>query len=81
MKKNDLAEIKKIDMKSLKERAKKVRSEILSLTLDKNMGKLTNLKVIVFKRRDLAQMETVLRQKQLLEELEKPKMKEEKKNA
>ncbi|MCL5784263.1 MAG: 50S ribosomal protein L29 [Patescibacteria group bacterium] len=68
-----MAEIKKIDIKSLKDRAKKVQSEILSLTLDKSMSKLSNLRVIKSKRRDLAQMLTVLKQKQLLEVLEKPK--------
>lgn len=70
MKKNDLAEIKKIDEKALKERAKKLEQEIVDLHFDKGMGKMTNPKQIKNKRRDLAQMLTVLKQKQLIEQLE-----------
>lgn len=70
MKKSDLAEIKKTDKKSLEGQVKKVREEIVDLVLDKSMGKMTNLKAIKSKRRDLAQMMTVLKQKQLMEELE-----------
>lgn len=70
MKKNDLAEIKKIDILSLQERIKKGKEEIAKLTLEKNTGKLANVKVIKNKKRNLAQMLTIARQKQLLKELE-----------
>lgn len=70
MKKNDLAEIKKLDIKSLSERAKKAREELMNLRLEKVAKKLTNLRAIKSKGKDLAQILTVLRQKQLLEELE-----------
>ncbi|MDO8498963.1 MAG: 50S ribosomal protein L29 [bacterium] len=73
MKKNDLAEIKKIDQASLKERVKKLQKEILDLLFDKGMGKISNSKQIKNKRRDLAQMMTILRQKQLIAELEAKK--------
>lgn len=71
MKKNDLVEIKKIDIKTLKERAKKIKEELSGLVIDKNMNKLTNLKAIKNKRKDMAQILTVLNQKQLVEALEK----------
>ena len=70
MKKNDLIDLKKTELKSLLETVKKFKGEIRSLVLDKNMSKLKNLKVIKNKRRDLAQTLTIIRQKQLLEELE-----------
>lgn len=70
MKKSDLAEIKKTDKKSLEGQANKVRREIVDLVLDKSMGKMTNLRAIKNKKRDLAQIMTVLTQKQSLEVLE-----------
>lgn len=66
MKKTDLAELKKMDINLLSGKAGQVRSEIQSLTLDKSMAKLANLKMIKNKRRDLAQILTILGQKQLL---------------
>lgn len=70
MKKNDLAEIKKMDIKTLLEKVGKIKKELEGSILDKNMGKLSNLKQVKNKRKDLAQMLTVLKQKQLLQELE-----------
>lgn len=70
MKRNDLAEIKKIDIKSVIERIKKAQKEIAGLVIDKNTGKLANLRTIKNRRRDIAQMMTVVKQKQLLEKLE-----------
>lgn len=66
-----MAEIKKTDVKGLKERIAKVRGEVQDLYLDKNTGKLTNLRAIKNKRKDIAQMLTVLNQKIELEKLEK----------
>lgn len=70
MKKNDLTEIKTFDMKTLIEKAKSINKEIADLIMDKNMSKLKDLKVISKKRKDLAQVMTVLNQKRLLESLE-----------
>lgn len=72
MKKNDLAEVKKMDLKALSGKIKKAYEEVNRLVLDKNMGKLANLREIKNKRRGLSQMLTVFRQRQLLLELEKP---------
>ncbi len=70
MKKNDLAEMKKADKKTLDESVAKIYKSLASLVLDKNMEKLTNKKEIKNKRRDLAQILTIKRQKELLTGLE-----------
>lgn len=59
-----------MDEKALKEKAKKVKEEIMSLMIDKNMNKMPNLKSIKSKKNELAKILTVLKQKQLLAELE-----------
>ncbi len=69
MKKQQLAEIKKSDKKFLTEEVKKIKKEIADLVLDKNMNKLKDLKVIAKKRKDLAQILTVLTQINLVEKL------------
>ena len=70
MKKNDLAEMKKADKKILDESAAKLYKNLATLVLDKNMEKLKNKKEIKNKRRDLAQILTIKRQKELLAGLE-----------
>lgn len=70
MKKNEFAEIKKMDIKAVAQKVKKMKSEIAGLVIDKNMNKMTNLKLIKNKRRDIAQILTVLKQKNLLKEME-----------
>lgn len=71
MKKNDFAQIKGLDMKELAQKVKVYRQELADLNLDKNMKKLKDLRVIFKKRKDMAQVLTVLKQKQILAELEK----------
>lgn len=71
MKKNEFFEIKKMDVKALKEKAKMIKKEISDLVIDKNMNKMPNLKSIKSKRNELAKTLTVLQQKQLMEALEK----------
>ena len=70
MKKNDFAEIKKLEIKAVKEKIAAAQKEVVGLVIDKNMSKLTNLRAIKNKRRDIAQMMTVLKQKDLLIKLE-----------
>lgn len=77
MRRNDFLEIKALDKEALLLRAVKVREEIANLVLDKHMSKLKNVRVLAQKKKDLAQTLTVLRQKELLAELEvqlKPKV-------
>ena len=71
MKKNDLLDIKALDEKSLRQKVKQARVELSDLVLDKGMNKLKDVKTISKKRRDLARLLTILRQKELLSELEK----------
>lgn len=80
MKKNEFAEIKKMDIKALKIRAKKNQKEITDLTVDKNMNKMPNLKLIKTRRNELAKTLTVLKQKSELEKLEKETVVEKEKN-
>ena len=70
MKRNDLAEAKRLDQKSILEKVKILSKEITDLILDKNMNKLKDLKAINKKKKDIAQLLTILRQKELLEQLE-----------
>lgn len=70
MKKTEFSEVKKMEIKPLLGKIKNAQKEILGLILDKSTSKVTNVKVIKNKRKDLAQMITVLRQKQILTELE-----------
>ncbi len=70
MKKNDFVQIKKLEIKELKEKVKAVKKEIADLTLDKNMKKLKDLRMISKKRKDIAQILTVIRQRELLAKLE-----------
>lgn len=77
MKKNELTQIKGLDLKELKGKITGLKKEIADLLMDKNMKKLKDLKAIAKKRKDLAQVLTILNTKQLLEKLE-PKAEEKK---
>lgn len=70
MKKNDLTQVKSLDLKELILKSKTIRDEIAGLVIDLNMKKLKDLKSVSKKRIDLAQVLTVIRQKQLLMEVE-----------
>lgn len=71
MKRNDLNNIKGLDVKSLLAKALQLKQEIVDLTLDKHTNKLTDLKVFAKKRKEIAQILTIARQKDLLEKIEK----------
>lgn len=85
MKKNEFNQIKQLDLKELMVKVKVLKDEIATLTLDKNMKKLKDLKMIFKKRKNLAKILTVLRQKELVKQLEskieEPKVKEDKKKG
>lgn len=70
MKKNDFIQIKGLDIKELVLKTKALKIEIADLVVDKNMKKLKDLKMISKKKKDIAQILTVIRQKQLLGQLE-----------
>lgn len=70
MKKTEFAQIKGADNKELMLKAKTLREELANLVMDKNMKKLKDSRVVFKKRKELAQILTVLKQKQMLKELE-----------
>lgn len=70
MKKNKLNQLKGLPTGELAEKAKSLKKEIADAIFDKNMKKLKDTKIVFKKRKDLAKVLTILRQKQLIEELE-----------
>ncbi len=70
MKKNELNEIKKTEIKALSEKIKQAKKDLLDLKFDQNLGKLKDKKGVSKKRKNIAQMMTILRQKEMLGELE-----------
>lgn len=71
MKKNELIEVKNLDIKALAAKVKTLRTEIADLVMDKHMNTLKNSKQIRNKRKDLAQLLTVVRQKEMIAHIEK----------
>ncbi len=78
MKKNDLNQIKGSDIKELLVKSQELQKELADLVMDKNMKKLKNVKTIHKTKKSLAQILTIVRQKQLLAILEPNQVKEEK---
>lgn len=70
MKKNALNEIKKLEIAVLRTRIKDAKKELLDLKFDQNLEKLKDKRQVYKKRKDVAQMMTILRQKEMLGELE-----------
>ena len=70
MKKNDLLEIKNMDIANLTKKAIMLTKEVADLSLEKNMHKLKNFKSVAYTRKNLAQVLTVLRQKEIIDSLE-----------
>ena len=70
MKKSEFVQIKGFDLKELRIKAKALKEEIANLVLDKNMKKLKDKKMIMKKKKELAQILTVIKQKELLAKLE-----------
>jgi len=70
MKKNDLNQIKGLSIQELLIKIKLLRKEIEDAILDKNMKKLKDLKTVFKKKKDLARMLTIVKQRELLEALE-----------
>jgi ribosomal protein L29 len=70
MKRNDLLDTKKLNEVELVGKIKLLKKEIADLVMDRNMNKLTDLKSIGKKRKEIAQIMTIIRQKQLINEFE-----------
>lgn len=70
MRTNDLKTVKVLTEEALIQKVRILRGELAEIILDKNMGKLKDVKAISKKKKDLAQVLTTLRQKQMLRGLE-----------
>lgn len=68
--KNHLKEIKDLSLKEINQKINTAKLELADLSLDKNTNKLKDIKSASKKRKNIAQMLTILRQKQLIESLE-----------
>ncbi|KKQ67427.1 MAG: hypothetical protein US86_C0001G0354 [Candidatus Daviesbacteria bacterium GW2011_GWA2_38_24] len=73
MRKNELSNIKGMNIPALNSQVQKIKKEIADLGMDKNMNKLKDLKAIRKRRKDVAQILTVIAQKELLEQLQEVK--------
>lgn len=73
MKKTDFAEIKKLDIKGLNAKVATLKTELGDLELDKNMKKLKDLKMIFKTKKTLAQVLTLINQKEFIAKLEQAK--------
>lgn len=71
MKKKDLSELRNKDVGELKKKSEKLRLEIVKAKADLTASKEKNLKKVKNLRRDLAQILTLIREKQILEEVER----------
>ncbi len=69
-KSNDLLEFRGLDNMSLIKKIKLAKVELDSLLFDKNLNKLKDTSVIAKKKGVIAHLSTVLRQKELVSELE-----------
>lgn len=70
MKRKEFVVVKGLSLKELLEKAKALKIEVANLVMDKNMKKIKNVKIIAGKRKDIAQILTVVGQTKLLSELE-----------
>lgn len=71
MKKGAFAAMYGLEPKELREKVKALKKEVADLVIDKNMRKLKDLKSISKRKKELAQVLTVVRQKELFSTMEK----------
>lgn len=65
MKKKELKDLQTKSIAELKELSKKTQDELVKLKMDAQAGKLKNIRLVAQRRRDLAQIKTVLREKEI----------------
>lgn len=70
MKRDELKQVAALTIAELKVKASALKKEIATLTMDKNMKKLKDIKEVAKKKKELAQVLTFARQKELLGDLE-----------
>ncbi len=71
MKRNDLKEIKTLEINDLRLKIKEAKNKLAEIIMEKSESTkgAKNVKVFFIKRKDIAQMMTVLKQKEMLVEL------------
>lgn len=70
MKTNDFKKLKNLTLEEIKQKTQAARKELAKLVMDKNMKKLKDVKAVSKKKKELAQLLTLGRQKKLLSDLE-----------
>lgn len=65
MKKKDVQELRNKSIKELRELMRKIQEELVKLRTELGAGKLKNVHQVKLKRRDLARIKTILREKEL----------------
>lgn len=70
MKTNEFRKLKNLTLEEIKQKAQAAKKELAKLVMDKNMKKLKDVKAVSKKKKELAQLLTLGRQKTLLSDLE-----------
>lgn len=78
MKRAEFNQLKSLDLEKLFLQVKNLKENLSKLMIDKNSQKLKDKREFFKKRKDLAKVLTVLRQKELLNELESKSQKSQK---
>ena len=65
MNKDNLKKLREKTTKKLKEDIEKTRKELFNLRMDKAIGKLKNLRSIFIKRKEIAVIKTIIKEKEL----------------
>ena len=65
MNKDNLKKLREKTTKELKEDVEKTQKELFSLKMDKSIGKLKNLRSISTKRKEIAVIKTIIKEKEL----------------
>ncbi len=69
MKKKDFEKLRKLGLKELKEELIKTRKDLVDLKMAGNREKTKDVRLIGKKRDEIARMMTILKEKQLMEEV------------
>ena len=65
MNKDKLKKLREETIKDLKKDIEKTRKELFNLRMDKAIGKLKNLRSIFIKRKEIAVLKTIVKEKEL----------------
>ncbi len=65
MKKKEIKELRTKSKKELEDLIQKTQQELVNLSVDFRAGKVKNIHQVILKRRDLARIKTILKEKDL----------------